>query len=162
MGARPHLIVACALLLAVYLAPAGADEALSPELLTVFRRLDELGRDAVADARLVELRYREVLTSRGARERSKEGWLLDGDDEGLTLLYEDLLPWRYPKGKPVLVPASWHPDLIEVAEVRAADFEAVLVGLAKPLPEPGSQEWMEADRPWPMDKGRRLLAAHAA
>ncbi len=46
--------------------------------------------------------------------------------------------------------------------MREADFQAVLVGLARPLPEPGSQEWMEADRPLPVDKGSRLLAAHAA
>jgi hypothetical protein len=156
------------LLIVSALGSAGrADEAapLREEVLSLFKRLDELGRNKIMDAKFVSLSY--LVQNLGAppsepqQKVTESCWVLAEDDSSATVLQSDLIPWTYPKRSAATIPQSWNPATIKFDSLVPTDFEEKCKELAaKPavglegerassrLRDPGPSYW--------------LLVAHAA
>lgn len=144
-----------------------ADEAsdLPAPLLADFKRLSELGRDKVKNARFVKVTF----TKRGYEDRedefTEEAWLIAENKDSVTLLKRDLLPWIYLKQSPTTIPSSWHPAVVKLKTIVDADLERYCKDLSTPEEEPADmterlrRSARDIHGPGP---SYRLLVAHAA
>ena len=71
---------------------AGEQPTIPEDVLALFKRLDKLGRDKVKDAKFVEL---SLTSEEGDRKISQKAWLVSDDKDSVTVLQDDLLPWKY-------------------------------------------------------------------
>ena len=127
---------------------------ISPELKSLFERLDELGRDRVARGKFVSL---TLESEREPRQLPDPVWLIEKNDASIVVLAADLLPWRYSKTGTTTLPDSWQPREVVLKSIKEADFEAACKQLAAPPQDEEPTRRLGAAGP-----SRRLLAAHAA
>lgn len=127
---------------------------LSMELLAVFKQLDEFGRDRVKDAKFVKATFAHPDSP--DKEFSEDGWLVAENDEAITLLRDDLIPWTYYRKKSTTIPATW-PSKLQLKSVIEIDFASLCMAMCKPEKE--REFFRELLAPGP---SQRLLVAHAA
>lgn len=133
------------------------------ELLSVFKLLNELGRDQVKGTRFVKATF--ICSERPEDEFSEDAWLLNEDDSTVTLLKEDLIPWIYNKKAATTIPSSWHPKVVQLKSVIDADFESLCATMSRPEAAPvDDTEGLRGTTRSMNGKGLtyRLLVAHAA
>ena len=53
------------------------------------------------------------------------GWLIAEDNDSITVLEGDLIPWTYAKHDSTTIPASWNPATVKLESVKELDAEAV-------------------------------------
>jgi hypothetical protein len=126
------------------------------ELLALFEQMDEFGRDRVKDARFVTATF--VNPDAPDKEFSQQGWLVAEDDETITLLQDDLIPWIYDRRKRTTIPiSSWGPAVWQFKSVVDGDFATICRLMSQPRIE---REFFRTL----FDAGpsHRLLVAHAA
>ena len=87
------------------------------ELLKIFQSLDQLGRGKMSDAQFVELVFDSF---------SENAWVLDENNEIVTVLRNDLLPWTFRKNSALLVPNSWQPAKVWLKS-HSSDPSCILV-----------------------------------
>lgn len=140
-----------------------ATSELPQDLLALFKKLDELGREQVKDAKFVKATFRNAQAP--TSETSEDAWLVAEDDGTVTLLKDDLSPWVYNKKSATTIPASWHPAVVNLTSVNESDFESRCKTMSEGEKEPADEEERMRRRfralrgPGP---SHRLLIAHAA
>jgi len=122
----------------------GADDKPEPaelpeELLALFRHLDEFGRDKVKEARFVKVTF-VVGDISNARQQVDDAWLIEEDEQTVTLLRDDLIPWIYNKKRLTKVPGGWDVASAQLKSVADAAFEAVCKTMCQDEEEPEDED----------------------
>jgi hypothetical protein len=162
------VILGCLLAGVLFQAPQAAAAELSPELTSIFEYLDELGRARISKARFVQVTF--VFPWRPKEEISKFAWVVSENDESVSLLLDDLLPWKVHKKAPTQIPGDFAPYSIVLKSIQPADFDRVcndICQAAAAVKEPGARRRRVPEPELPCHTQlsslrRNTLMAHAA
>lgn len=127
---------------------------------SLFKQLDDLGRDKVRDAKFVTITL--VNADDPDLEFSRDGWQVAEDNSTVTLLENDLLSWTYNKTTLTTIPSSWSPAVVRVKSIKPADFQALCRKLSEPSKKPEDESSQVAARLYGAGPSERLLISHAA
>lgn len=139
---------------------AAADDtksAISEGLLSLFRQIDEFGRDKIAEAKFVEVTF--ISNHEGAKPATQICWLVEQTGETITVFENDLIVVTYRKDRFAPSPSSWSPAVLRVQSVKDADFEQFCKEVVAPKPPKDDDLPIQIYAPGP---SYRLLIAHAA
>lgn len=161
-----HATICCALVFSTMACCYGQDtepaneakSAVSEDLLTLFKHLDELGREKIAKAKFVEVTF--VATSDEVKPWTQKFWMIEQDDKQISVFDDDLVVELYRKDVAAPSPSSWSPAVKRVQSVKDTSFEQLCKELTAPKPKPDPDGFaFTLHDPGP---SYRLLIAHAA
>ena len=118
-------------------AKPSTDAKISEALKSLFTRLDELGLAGVKDAKPVELTL--VNVEHNDNRETVRGWVIAEDNDSITVLEDDLIPWTYAKHDSTMIPASWNPATVKLESVKELDAEALFKRVVEEKVDPKRQ-----------------------
>jgi hypothetical protein len=139
-------------------APAEVGKPLPAEVEALFRKIDDLGRPSVRDAKFVQV----TIAGPGDYERSQFAWMLGEKSKTVTLLEDDLVPWVYRRRGRTTIPSTWGPAEVMIKRIEDADFPAYSEKLSRSEPAPGDESARRTRMLRASGPSRKFLVAHAA
>lgn len=121
-----------------------ADATPSSGLLKLFQRLDDLSHLKAERLTLVE--FTISVAGRPERRRSEKAWVVQQDDNSISVIKNDLLPWTYSKTTSTMVPSSWKPTVEKFEAAKEIDLPGFL------------KEWSIPEKPDDESRLRRRLS----
>jgi hypothetical protein len=138
----------------------GSGQPLPANLEALFRKLDDLGRPSVREAKFVKVTFTTV--GREGYDRSKLSWALGEINKTVTLLEDDLVPWVYRRRGRTTIPSTWGPADVTIKRIEDADFPAYCEKMSQPEPASGDESARRIRMLRAPGPSQRFLVAHAA